>query len=72
MATQTSRLALVSRPLGMGSALRTLSAYFALARQRNDLAQLDERMLSDIGLTVDDAQTEAKRAPWDVPTHWRA
>lgn len=48
-----------------------LMGLLALHRQRNDLALLDDRMLADIGLTRDEAETEANRPMWDVPDHWR-
>lgn len=43
----------------------------ALWRQRRQLARLDARMLSDIGVTRDEAVREADRAIWDAPDHWR-
>lgn len=42
-----------------------------LARQRRELAKLDARQLSDIGLTAAAAKSEANRPFWDVPSHWR-
>ena len=35
-------------------------------RTRRELAQMDDRMLSDIGIGRADAYEEARRAPWDV------
>jgi uncharacterized protein YjiS (DUF1127 family) len=43
----------------------------ALFRQRHTLARLDDHMLRDIGLTPEQAQSEATRPFWDVPSHWR-
>ena len=40
-------------------------------RQRQHLASLDDRALADIGLTRDEATTEAARPLWDVPGNWR-
>lgn len=34
------------------------------ARQRADLAELDERMLRDVGLTSHDVLRETGKAPW--------
>lgn len=45
--------------------------FFAIARQRNALAKLDDDALRDIGLTRSEAQAEAARPAWDVPSHWR-
>lgn len=44
----------------------------ALHRQRHSLALLDDAMLRDIGLTREEANTEATRPLWDVPRHWKA
>jgi uncharacterized protein YjiS (DUF1127 family) len=46
---------------------------FALTalRQRQHLARLDSAALADIGLTRDDALSEAARPLWDVPVAWR-
>ena len=39
--------------------------------QIDTLRALDDRMLRDIGLTRQEAEDEANRPIWDVPTHWR-
>ncbi|MEM1129773.1 MAG: DUF1127 domain-containing protein [Pseudomonadota bacterium] len=54
-----------------GSFLRFLVQMRALHRQRRDLARIDARLLDDMGLTQEDAETEAKRPVWDVPESWR-
>lgn len=51
---------------------RRLLAAGALSRQRYRLAELDEVMLRDIGLTRDQALREARRSRWDAPRHWCA
>jgi hypothetical protein len=33
---------------------------------RRQLAQMDDRMLKDIGITRSEALMEAERAPWDI------
>ncbi len=43
----------------LAEAMRTVST-------RRSLAQMDDRMLKDIGLTRADAQEEASRKPWDL------
>ena len=48
-----------------------LITWASLARQRRALAALDSTQLDDIGLTAQDAEIEANRAVWDVPSHWR-
>jgi len=40
-------------------------------RQRRSLAQLDDHLLEDLGLTRAEAEHEARRALWDVPASWR-
>ncbi len=44
--------------------------YLNLARQRRALARLDDDALCDIGLTRQDAQSEAARPIWDAPDNW--
>lgn len=43
---------------------------YYLWRSRRALARLDAARLSDIGLSVAQAQAEAQRSIWDVPAHW--
>ncbi len=50
----------------------SLSGLIGLWRSRRALAALDRAALEDIGLSAGDAQREARRPIWDVPTHWRA
>jgi len=57
-------------PLHVPPALR-LTDLLALSRQRRALADLDPHVLADIGLTRDEALTEARRPIWDVPESWR-
>ena len=52
-----------------GLVARALSA-LALRRQRRHLAELDDAMLDDIGLTRETALQEARRPIWDAPGHW--
>lgn len=42
----------------------------SLRRSRTRLAHLDDHLLRDIGLTREQAQTEADRPLWDAPSHW--
>lgn len=57
---------------GARSLAARLRAAFALAAQRRQLAALDDALLADIGLTREEAITEASRRAWDVPRHWLA
>lgn len=52
----------------LATAMRTIET-------RRRLAQMDDRMLKDIGVTPSEAWEEANRAPWDLgpkadPGHW--
>lgn len=55
------------RPL---SVFRRLALFRALHRQRARLAQLDDHLLRDIGLSRAEALQEASRPAWDAPDHW--
>ena len=50
----------------------SLSAFLKLRRQRAELANLSDAMLDDIGVTREEALSEASRPSWDAPDHWRA
>ncbi len=54
-----------ARPLRLFSlALQVLSVH----RQRRHLAELSVHQLADIGITREEAQTEAARPFWDLPS----
>lgn len=64
----------LARPLASLRFLRVATAFSSLAavaRSRRGLRLLDDHLLRDIGLTRAEAETEASRAPWDAPSHWR-
>ncbi len=48
-----------------------LSNVLALHAQRGRLAELDDAMLRDIGLTRRQAVSEANRPIWDFPANWK-
>lgn len=55
--------------------LGALRAALRVASTRRALAEMDDRMLADIGLTRAEALREAGRRPWDLsplsdPTRW--
>lgn len=50
--------------------LASLLALAALRRQRRCLAALDAHLLRDVGLTREEALSEAARPAWDAPGHW--
>lgn len=59
------------RPLRRASLLTRFVALLGLSRQRRKLAELDDHLLRDLGLTRRQALEEAKRGFWDAPSHWR-
>lgn len=59
-----------NRPQRLGLWAR-ISVMLGLRRQRLDLANLDDHLLRDVGLTRDEARKEVNRPPWDVPDTWR-
>jgi uncharacterized protein YjiS (DUF1127 family) len=48
------------------SLLSSLAAMLRAVQTRRQLAQMDDRMLRDIGISRADALMEAGRAPWDL------
>ncbi len=51
-------------PTSKNSIFKQVKIWTALVRQRKDLAKLDERMLADIGYTVEQAKVEASKPFW--------
>lgn len=58
------------RRMPFSGVLRAFLARSALRRERNRLGRLDDRLLRDIGVTREQALSEASRPDWDAPTHW--
>ncbi|MEZ5777946.1 MAG: DUF1127 domain-containing protein [Paracoccaceae bacterium] len=52
------------------SLLARLGQMRNVRRQRLDLRDMSDRQLRDIGLTRDEAEAEAERPLWDLPTIW--
>lgn len=67
----TAPYAATARPRATKTLLQRMRIAAAIARQRRDLAALDDAMLRDIGLSRGQALTEAARPFWDAPRHWR-
>lgn len=51
--------------------LKAIADMAELWKQRRSLAELDQHLLCDLGLTSQAAAREARRPLWDVPTNWR-
>jgi uncharacterized protein YjiS (DUF1127 family) len=70
-------LTLAPRPSRPGLLARLVAAT-ALRRSRRSLADLDDHLLRDVGLSREAARREAARpawdaldeVPWDAPAHW--
>jgi uncharacterized protein YjiS (DUF1127 family) len=69
--TTHSLAALWSRAASRLHLVRKIRRLGDLIRSRRALRRLDDHLLRDIGLTRHEAETEAARAPWDAPLHWR-
>lgn len=61
-----------ARAAAAGGVFPRIYRAFAVAGQRNKLAQLDDTRLADIGITRAEAKAEASRPFWDVPKGWKA
>ncbi|TCP62955.1 uncharacterized protein YjiS (DUF1127 family) [Rhodovulum bhavnagarense] len=70
MAHITANIRLHAHSLLPGALPRRILAAFSVARQRRRLAELDDAMLRDIGLSRAAARAEARRPLWDVPSNW--
>lgn len=51
---------------GFAAIREQLSLWISVSRGRSQLAQMDDHMLADLGLTRDQAVVEAKRPFWDT------
>lgn len=67
MHTATTRQAPIGRPAGANALVRLLTGWFNLQakqRSRRQLAELDPRLLRDIGIDRATALDEAQRSVW--------
>lgn len=67
--TRPARARPAARQSGLGVRggwLPWLAAMFRAIESRRRLAEMDARMLRDIGVTPAEALEEAERAPWDL------
>ena len=65
-----SRYALARRLFALPALPRLREMLRAIATRRQ-LAEMDDRMLRDIGISHVDALREAERLPWDLARHPR-
>jgi hypothetical protein len=70
MFTVFSRPNLLGRRIQSGGLMNHFFLGFTAWRQRLHLRELDDRMLDDIGVTRSQAEAEADRPFWDVPSYW--
>ncbi len=63
---------LFARPAKDNTGKLTLFQRLALWRSRRALLDLDDRALTDVGLTRAQAEREARLPVWDVPASWRS
>lgn len=68
-ATRQSRWARLLRPVNLGG---ILIRFWQTAQQRRRLAELDPRLLRDIGIDPAAAQHEINRPFWQLPEHYGA
>ncbi len=54
----------------VGRGRPTISQMISVWKQRRQLRAMDDRTLSDLELSRQEALTEAQRPMWDVPVHW--
>ena len=73
MSAQLGNALPFSRTAHLPAQAAPVSAWDAFLRRvltvvgtRQDLLELDQHMLHDIGMTAHDARREANRAPWDI------
>ncbi len=46
-------------------------AALSMRRERHRLAELDQHLLRDIGVTRAEVEAELARPFWDAPRHWQ-
>ena len=54
-------------PVSLAGLFRLISTAWKITRERRALANLDDRMLADMGISSDSAAHEAARPFWDLP-----
>jgi uncharacterized protein YjiS (DUF1127 family) len=63
-ATRVTPRSVVPARCTLGAAARVVALWIDRVRQRRALAELDERLLRDIGITWSDAARECAKPPW--------
>jgi uncharacterized protein YjiS (DUF1127 family) len=69
MATLNARIPLLSWTKLSLPVLPALRAMVRAITTRRQLAEMDDRMLKDVGISRVDALREAERLPWDLSRH---
>lgn len=65
--TSPARFGRTQRPTSLVDRVLLL---LTIHRERHALKTLDAHMLDDIGITRNQAETEAERPVWDAPSRW--
>ena len=71
MFTSVHTAELTLRRLGATGLIERICTARRLRRELIAFGNLDARLLSDVGLTRQDAEVELRRPVWDVAAHWR-
>lgn len=73
MATCTTNTETFTTPavFNVKSVAALVLSIFATRKQRRALRHLDDHQLLDLGLSRKDANAEASKPIWNVPSNWR-
>lgn len=73
MTAQTTNVTYIpARPAPAQTGIGKFLQMLAVRKTRKQLAEVDDHILEDIGISRAAAEFEASRPLWDVPNHWRA
>jgi uncharacterized protein YjiS (DUF1127 family) len=70
MMTLSEHLTALAPNRGRKTLVSRVFLFLSIWRERNSLAQLDDRLLEDIGVSKSEAHSESERPSWDAPSRW--